>query len=120
MPPSPRVPWRKSLLVRLLLTSVTIAVLSVGATSWLAVQTTTHALQEERGQVLADDNDILRQLSGFAATHDSWDGVQASVRELSRTTGRRIALTTETGYIIADSAARAPPCPPELPPPSNP
>ncbi|MFE7839376.1 sensor histidine kinase [Streptomyces sp. NPDC057474] len=105
MTPGPRIPWRKSLLVRLLLTSVAIAVVSVGATAWLAVQTTTRAIQEERGQVLSDDSDILRRLSGFAATHADWDGVQASVRDLSRTMGRRIALTTEGGRTIADSAA---------------
>jgi two-component system sensor histidine kinase BaeS len=91
--------------VRLLLTSVAIAVVSVGATAWLAVQTTTRAIQEERGQVLSDDTDILRRLSGFAATHADWDGVQSSVRDLSHTTGRRIALTTEAGRVIADSAA---------------
>ncbi|MFE9023875.1 sensor histidine kinase [Streptomyces sp. NPDC007808] len=79
---------------------------SVGATAWLAVQTTKRAIQEERGQVLSDDTDILRQLSGFAATHADWDGVQPSVRDLSRTMGRRIALTTEAGDVIADSAAR--------------
>ncbi|WP_371578580.1 sensor histidine kinase [Streptomyces sp. NBC_01314] len=105
MTPGPRIPWRKSLLVRLLLTSVAIAVVSVGATAWLAVQTTTRAIQEEHGQVLSDDSDILRQLSGFAATHADWDGVRASVRDLSLTMGRRIALTTEAGRTIADSAA---------------
>jgi two-component system sensor histidine kinase BaeS len=105
MTPGPRIPWRKSLLVRLLLTSVAIAALSVGATAWLAVETTTRAIQEERGQVLSDDTDILRRLSGFAATHPGWNGVQTSVRTLSRTMGRRIALTTETGHTIADSAA---------------
>ncbi len=105
MTPGPRIPWRKSLLVRLLLTSVVIAVVSVGATAWLATETTTRAIQEERGQVLSDDTDILRQLSGYAATHADWDGVRSSVRELSRTMGRRIALTTETGRTIADSAA---------------
>ncbi|MGI5404806.1 sensor histidine kinase [Streptomyces sp. CA-135486] len=105
MTPSPRIPWRKSLLVRLVLTSVAITVVSVGATSWLAVETTTRAIQEERGQVLSDDTDILRQLSGFAATHADWDGVQSLVRTLSDTMARRIALTTDTGYPIADSAA---------------
>lgn len=105
MTPGPRIPWHKSLLVRLLLTSIAIAVVSVGATAWLAVQTTTRAIQEERGQVLSDDTDILRQLSGFAATHADWDGVQSQVRALSRTMGRRIALTTEAGHPIADSAA---------------
>ncbi|MFC4508146.1 MULTISPECIES: sensor histidine kinase [Streptomyces] len=105
MTPRPRIPWRKSLLVRLLLTSVAIAALSVGATAWLAVETTTRAIQEEHGQVLSDDTDILRQLSGFAATHADWNGVQTRLRELSRSKGRRIALTTETGRTIADSAA---------------
>ncbi|GEC06220.1 two-component sensor histidine kinase [Streptomyces spinoverrucosus] len=105
MTPGPRIPWHKSLLVRLLLTSIAIAVVSVGATAWLAVQTTTRAIQEERGQVLSDDTDILRRLSGFAATHADWDGVQSQVRDLSRTMGRRIALTTEAGHTIADSAA---------------
>ncbi|MET7606011.1 HAMP domain-containing sensor histidine kinase [Streptomyces avermitilis] len=105
MTPSPRIPWRKSLLVRLLLTSIAIAVVSVGATAWLAVETTTRAIQEERGQVLSDDTDILRQLSGYAATHADWNGVRTSVRTLSRTMDRRIALTTETGHTIADSAA---------------
>ncbi|KOV51196.1 kinase [Streptomyces sp. AS58] len=90
-------------MVRLLLTSMTIIVVSVGATAWLAVETTTRAVQEERGQLLSDDTDILRQLSGFAATHEDWDGVQASVRALSDTTGRRIAVTTTSGRVIADS-----------------
>ncbi|MFE2541871.1 sensor histidine kinase [Actinacidiphila glaucinigra] len=111
MKAGPRIPWRKSLLVRLVLTSVAIAVVSVGATAWLAVQITTHAIQEERGQVLSDDADVLRQLSGFAATHTDWDGVQTSVGKLSRTMGRRIALTTESGRLIADSAAQGTPLP---------
>ncbi|MEW2402345.1 HAMP domain-containing sensor histidine kinase [Streptomyces sp. NPDC046862] len=103
--PAPRIPWHKSLLVRLLITTVAIAVLSVGATAWLAVQLTTRAIQEESGQVLSDDSDILRRLSGYAAGHADWDGVGTTVRTLSRTLDRRIALTTEGGRLIADSAA---------------
>ena len=103
--PVPRIPWHKSLLVRLLLTSVAIAVLSVGATAWLAVQLTTRAIQEERGQVLSDDSDILRRLSGYAAAHPDWDGIGSTVHTLSRTLDRRIALTTAGGRLIADSAA---------------
>ncbi|MDX2815707.1 HAMP domain-containing sensor histidine kinase [Streptomyces sp. PA03-5A] len=111
MTASPRIPWRKSLLVRLLLTSVAIAVVSVGATAWLAVQITTRAIQEDRGQVLSDDTDVLRQLSGYAATHAGWDGVHSSVDTLSRAVGRRVALTTEGGRVIADSAAPGTPLP---------
>ncbi|MEU4173013.1 HAMP domain-containing sensor histidine kinase [Streptomyces sp. NPDC026665] len=104
-------PWFKSLLTRLVLISVAVAAMSVGATAWLAVQLTTRAVQAERGQVLSDDADILRELSGYAATHTSWDSVLASVRRLSHTTDRRIALTTMDGRVIADSALSKTPLP---------
>ncbi|MFE1800443.1 sensor histidine kinase [Streptomyces sp. NPDC059517] len=106
------VPLRKRLLVRLLLTSVLIAICSVAATAWLAVETTTRAIQEEQGQVLAEDMDILRQLSGYAATHRDWSDVARTVRELSDRTGRRIALTTPSRTPIADSETRHTALPP--------
>ncbi|MEU0430902.1 HAMP domain-containing sensor histidine kinase [Streptomyces sp. NPDC006290] len=105
-------PLRKSLLVRLLITSVLIALCSVAATAWLAVQTTTRAIQEEQGQVLAEDMDILRQLSGYAATHPDWSGVAGTLRTISRRTGRRIALTSGDRTPFADSAARGTSLPP--------
>ncbi|AVV46914.1 HAMP domain-containing sensor histidine kinase [Streptomyces sp. ID05-04B] len=107
-----RIPLRKRLLVRLLSASVLIAVCSVAATAWLAVTTTTRALREEQGQALADDMDILAQLSGYAATHPEWTGVQDTVRELSARTGRRIALTSTDRTPLADSAPRGTSLPP--------
>ncbi|MCX5263905.1 cell wall metabolism sensor histidine kinase WalK [Streptomyces sp. NBC_00199] len=107
-----RIPLRKRLLVRLLSASVLIAVCSVAATAWLAVTTTTRALREEQGQALADDMDILARLSGYAATHPEWTGVQDAVRELSAVTGRRIALTTTDRTPLADSAPRGTSLPP--------
>jgi two-component system sensor histidine kinase BaeS len=101
---SPRIPLRKRLLVRLLIASVLIAVCSVAATAWLAVETTTRALREEQGQVLAEDMDVLARLSGYAANHSDWKGVEETVRALSERTGRRIALTTTDRRTIADSA----------------
>jgi two-component system sensor histidine kinase BaeS len=100
------IPLRKRLLVRLLIASGLIAVCSVAATAWLAVETTTRALREEQGQVLADDMDVLARLSGYAATHPDWTGVGQTVRQLSAKTGRRIALTTADRTPIADSAPR--------------
>ncbi|WP_030676085.1 sensor histidine kinase [Streptomyces cellulosae] len=100
------IPLRKRLLVRLLIASGLIAVCSVAATAWLAVETTTRALREEQGQVLADDMDVLARLSGYAATHPDWRGVRRTVRELSAKTGRRIALATADRTLIADSAPR--------------
>lgn len=113
-----RIPLRKRLLVRLLFASVLIAVCSVAATAWLAVATTTRALREEQGQALADDMDILAELSGYAATHPDWTGVEATVRALSAKTGRRIALTTTTDRTttdrtpVADSAPHGASLPP--------
>ncbi|MDH6521231.1 two-component system sensor histidine kinase BaeS [Streptomyces sp. SAI-135] len=101
---SARIPLHKRLLVRLLITSGLIAVCSVAATAWLAVATTTQALREEQGQALADDMDVLAELSGYAATHPDWSQVRGTVRELSARTGRRIALTTSDRRVIADSA----------------
>ncbi|MET7729761.1 HAMP domain-containing sensor histidine kinase [Streptomyces sp. NPDC005402] len=101
---SARIPLHKRLLVRLLITSGLIAVCSVAATAWLAVATTTQALREEQGQALADDMDVLAELSGYAATHSDWSEAARTVRELSAKTGRRIALTTSDRRVIADSA----------------
>ncbi|QQM39027.1 sensor histidine kinase [Streptomyces liliifuscus] len=106
------IPLRKRLLVRLLITSVLIAICSVAATAWLAVETTTRAIQEEQGQVLTEDMDILRQLSGYAATHRDWSGVGKTVRALSDRTGRRIALTAPDRTPIADSETRTTALPP--------
>ncbi|MEU9156700.1 HAMP domain-containing sensor histidine kinase [Streptomyces sp. NPDC048417] len=107
-----RIPWRKRLLVRLLFASVLIAACSVAATAWLAVTTTTSALEEEQGQDLAADNKILAQLSGYAADHPDWTGVRHTVRALAAQTGRRIALTSADRTLIADSAAPGTALPP--------
>ncbi|MGW3290939.1 sensor histidine kinase [Streptomyces sp. NPDC001002] len=107
-----RIPLRKRLLVRLLLTSALIAVCSVAATAWLAVTTTTSALKEEQGQDLAADTKILAQLSGYAATHRDWSGVQKTVSALAAKTGRRIAVTTTDRTLVADSAPRRTSLPP--------
>ncbi|MEU0603107.1 HAMP domain-containing sensor histidine kinase [Streptomyces sp. NPDC006393] len=106
------IPLRKRLLVRLLIASVLIALCSVAATAWLAVETTTRALREEQGQDLADDMAILARLSGYAATHPDWKGVEPTVRALATRTGRRIALTTTDRTPVADSAPHGSPLPP--------
>ncbi|WP_409234754.1 sensor histidine kinase [Streptomyces sp. PA5.6] len=99
------VPLRKSLLARLLAVSVLVSIGSIAATAWLAAQTTSGALRQEQGQVLADDARIYDKLLGVGATSPQWRGADEAVRELSRQTGRRIALTTQERKVIADSAA---------------
>jgi two-component system sensor histidine kinase BaeS len=90
----------RSLVVRLLGTSVLIVVLSVGTAAWLAAKTATKAVQRERGQSLVSDSQIYETLLGFAATHPAWDSVAPTVRDLGARTGRQIALTTTDGKPI--------------------
>ncbi|MFZ4273639.1 sensor histidine kinase [Streptomyces arboris] len=111
---SSRVPLRRSLLGRLLGVSALVAACSVAATAWLAVQTTSGAIKQEQGQNLAADARIYDTLLGYAARHPTWDGVDATVRELAEQSGRRVALTTQSRQPLADSATAA--TPPALPP----
>ncbi|MFK4065071.1 ATP-binding protein [Streptomyces sp. NPDC029674] len=106
------VPLRKSLLARLLAVSVLVSIGSIAATAWLAAQTTSGALRQEQGQVLADDARIYDRLLGVGASAPEWRGADEAVRELSRQTGRRIALTTQDHKVIADSASRRTSLPP--------
>ena len=97
------VPLRRSLLVRLLATSLLIAVCAIAATAWLAVQLTKQAVTQEQSRTLSADTDIYDALIEYAATHDSWDGAQSKVARLADLTGARIALTTPGRKPIAGS-----------------
>ncbi|MCK9871679.1 ATP-binding protein [Nocardiopsis dassonvillei] len=103
---------RHSLLARLLASSVLVAVCSIFATAWLAVQRTSESLSVQQGETLAVDTRIHDTLVAYAAAHPGWDGVGETVRYLSEDTGRRIVLTTENHGLIADSAEEARPLPP--------
>jgi two-component system sensor histidine kinase BaeS len=114
-PPRPprRTALRHSLRARLLASSVLVAVCSITATAWLAVQGTSESLSVEQGQTLASDTRIHDELVGYAASHPSWEGVDTTVQALAAQTGRRIALATENRRLIADSgAASEAPLPP--------
>ncbi|GAA4616017.1 sensor histidine kinase [Saccharopolyspora hordei] len=103
---------RHSLLARLLAMSVVVAGCSIGATAWLAAQSTSGAINQEIGESLATDATIYDELLGYAARHPQWSGVQQVVAELSERTGRRIALTTPAREVIADSGGpQDPPLP---------
>ncbi|MEU5718733.1 HAMP domain-containing sensor histidine kinase [Streptomyces sp. NPDC020403] len=110
-----RLPLRKSLLGRMLAVSALVASCSVAATAWLAVQTTSGAIEQEQGENLTAGARIHDTLLGYAAQHPTWDGVGATVRALADASDRRITLTTQRREILADSAAPSP-SPPDLPP----
>jgi two-component system sensor histidine kinase BaeS len=98
------VPWRRSILFRLLFAFAAVAVCSIAATAWLAVTTATVTIRQEQGQALADDARVYDTLVGYAATHPTWDGVGPTIVDLARQTSRHIVLTTQDHRRIADSA----------------
>ncbi|MFF4243193.1 ATP-binding protein [Streptomyces sp. NPDC001822] len=110
-----RLPLRKSLLGRLLAVSALVAACSVAATAWLAVQTTSGAIEQEQGRNLAADTRVLDTLLAYAAEHPGWQGVGPTVEALADESDRRITLTTQSRAVIADSAGSTP-APPPLPP----
>ncbi|WP_433419026.1 sensor histidine kinase [Microtetraspora malaysiensis] len=101
----------RSLFVRLLTSSAVVAVCSITATAWLAASSTSGAIQREQGQTLASDARINNSLLGYASRHSDWSGVAAPLRDLAAQNSRRIALTTENGTLIADSATAGTPLP---------
>ncbi|MFI5840908.1 sensor histidine kinase [Catenuloplanes sp. NPDC051500] len=103
------VPPHRSLVVRLLASSILIVVASVAAAAWLAAKTATRAAQEESGATLAADSTIYDTLLGYAATHPDWDGVELTVRALADETGRQIGLATADGTPIAGMTPKGQP-----------
>jgi two-component system sensor histidine kinase BaeS len=99
-----RVPLRRSLVARLLATSVLVAVCAIVATAWLAVQSTTNAIQQEQGRSLSDDKSVYDKLLAYAATHSDWSEVEPVVTERATKLSRRITLMTEDRQVIVDSA----------------
>ncbi|WSI30244.1 ATP-binding protein [Streptomyces sp. NBC_01341] len=99
----------------MLAVSALVAACSVAATAWLAVQTTSGAIEQEQGRNLAADTRVLDTLLAYAAEHPGWQGVGATVDGLADESDRRITLTTQSRAIIADSAGSTP-SPPPLPP----
>ncbi|MBB4908751.1 sensor histidine kinase [Actinophytocola algeriensis] len=106
---------RHSLLTRLLAMSVVVAGCSVGASAWLAAQSTSGAINQEIGESLATDAEIYDLLLGHAATHRNWSGVRVLVDRVARETGRHITVTTPSRAPIADSGGA-----PESPLPRTP
>ncbi|GAA0478751.1 two-component sensor histidine kinase [Actinoplanes capillaceus] len=98
-----RVPWRHSLVTRLLATSVLIAVAAIAATAWLATRTATRAITQEQGRSLTDDKGVYDMLVAYAAGHPDWSGAPEPIQERAAKLGRRITLMTEDRQVIIDS-----------------
>lgn len=95
---------RHSLHARLLVLALVVALCSIAATAWLTTRTTSAQLRGEYERTLEVDSFIHRHLLEYARTHGSWEDVGPFVADLAERTGRRVALTTRDGEIVADSS----------------
>ncbi|GAA0537876.1 ATP-binding protein [Paractinoplanes ferrugineus] len=102
------VPLRHSLVTRLLITSVLIAIAAIAATAWLATRTATQAISQERGRSLTEDKGVYDMLVAYAAAHPDWSGAPALIQARAAKLGRRITLTTEDRLVLADSDPAGP------------
>lgn len=98
-----RVPWRRSLLVRLFGVGALIALVAVAAATFATVRATTVAVREAQQDSLHADAVVYDELVGYAATHRSWDGAQELVVRLARDAGRQVTVTDESGRVLVDS-----------------
>lgn len=99
-----RVPWHRSLFLRLFALGALVAVVAVAAATWATVRSTTVAVHQEQQQSLHADATTYDSLIGYAATHRSWNGAGTLVDRLARESGHRVTVTDETGQVVLDSA----------------
>lgn len=106
--------------LRVLLLTMLIAVTATTATAWLTLR---QASRELTKSVTAGQDDvalITATLSEHGRRLGTWDGVGPQVQSLSRQTGQRVRVVTESGAMLADSdllagrAARPTAGPPSL------
>ncbi len=99
-----RVPWRRSLLVRLFGVGALIALVAVVAATWATVRATTVAVREEQQDSLHTDARIYDELVGYAATHPSWADAGGLVDRLALEADRQVSVTNRSGRVLVDSA----------------
>jgi two-component system, OmpR family, sensor histidine kinase BaeS len=92
---------RSRLSIRLLAVSLGIAVSAVLVTAWLTSQATTERVAGELSRSLEADGFIYGQLTSHASVHADWEGVDRLLAQLSRQSGRAIALRSYDGPLIA-------------------
>ena len=97
----------RSVLVRLIASSIVVATCSIVATAWLTTRSTTNQLRGELKRTLDADNKIYDTLVAYGGTNASWEGVQTELASMSKATGRTITLASQDGSVIASSDPRS-------------
>jgi two-component system sensor histidine kinase BaeS len=98
----------RSVLVRLIASSIVVATCAIVATAWLTTRSTTNQLRGELKRTLDADNKIYDTLVNYGGTNASWEGVQTELASMSKATGRTITLASQDGNVIASSDPAAP------------
>ena len=97
----------RSVLVRLVASSIIVATCSIVATAWLTTRSTTDQIRGELRRSLDEDNKIYDTLVEYGGSNPSWKGVQTVLDSLSGATGRTITLALQDGNVIASSDPRS-------------
>ena len=103
-----RVPWHRSLVVRVFALGALIAVVAVAAATWATVRATTVAVHDQQQETLHADAASYDALLGYAATHRSWAGAGDLVDRLAREHGGTISVTDVDGAVLVSSSPDGP------------
>jgi two-component system sensor histidine kinase BaeS len=93
---------RRSLVARLLIAVVAVALVAVLGTVWLTRTTQPSYSIEQAGTNLEADVAIVDELLDWGGSHATWDDVGPLVHRLAREHGRRIAVV-EQGRTVVDT-----------------
>ncbi len=97
----------RSLRLRLFLTFIALAMVTLGAVAFFASQATTNEFQRyvEHGSTLRGRRFEAALAAYYLRTH-TWEGVQPLLEQMEQIGGERVVLADETGLVVADSAGR--------------
>jgi signal transduction histidine kinase len=89
--------------LRVLAMVMLVAVTATGATAWLTLRQASRQITESVTATQQDTELIVQELRAYGSQHGTWEGVAQTVEQLTRRTGQRIQLTTESGEVVVDS-----------------
>ncbi|WP_411084678.1 sensor histidine kinase [Streptomyces sp. cmx-18-6] len=80
-----------------------IAVTATAATGWLTLRQANRQVQEAVAAGQKEVSQVIGELRAYGFAHGTWDGFAPVVSALSKDTGQRVRVATETGIVLADS-----------------
>ncbi|MFE6774796.1 sensor histidine kinase [Streptomyces sp. NPDC057702] len=89
--------------LRVLALLTLIALTATAATAWLTLRQANRQVREAVTAGQEDVSVVTGKLRAYGFAHGTWDGIAAVVGALSKETGERIQVTTESGVPLADS-----------------